>query len=142
MTMHIKIRLMLLILLMMFSQPVIGWTADVTLAWDPNTESDTVGYRLYAREHDEAYDYSHAEWQGSSTQCTATGFDEYESYYFVVRAVDEDGNESGDSNEVYWSPNGEASDNPSSGTHDSLGGDSDGVVAEATGCFIETIFEN
>ncbi|MBI5063636.1 MAG: fibronectin type III domain-containing protein [Desulfatitalea sp.] len=132
--MRIEIRLMFLILWIAIFNPVIGWTADVTLAWDPNTESSTVGYRLYAREDGEDYNYARPEWQGETTECTVTDFDEHESYYFVVRAVDEDGNESGDSNEVYWSPSGE--------TNNSLSGNADGGSGGGGGCFIETSFGN
>lgn len=138
--MRTKIRLMLLALCVAICHPVFGWAADVTLAWDPNTENETVGFRLYAREHDASYDYALPEWEGNTTQCTVSGFDEYESYYFVVRAVDANGNESGDSNEVYWSPSG--ADEPGTGTHDSLGGDGDGGSAAGSGCFIGTLFED
>lgn len=135
--MRTHIRLMFLVLWIVISHPLAVWAADVTLAWDPISDSNTAGYRLYAREHDERYDYAHPEWEGDMTQCTVTGFDEYESYYFVVRAVDSNGNESGDSNEVYWSPSG--AEEPGGGTHDSLNGGGGGS-AGGGGCFIESIF--
>ena len=37
---------------------------------------------------------------GIETTCTLDGFDEYEDYYFVARAFDNEGNVSADSNEV------------------------------------------
>lgn len=101
---------------------------DVTLAWDPNAEEDLGGYRIYAREESEAYNYSQPEWAGMDTQCIVQGFDEYESYYFVVRAVDAEGNESGDSNEVYL---------PADFENDSSSGNSGG--GGGGGCFITTV---
>ncbi|MBI5895821.1 MAG: fibronectin type III domain-containing protein, partial [Desulfobacterales bacterium] len=113
-------HLILLLLLVLF-YPALGWAMDVTLAWDPNTEQELAGYRIYAREAGEAYNYSHPEWEGTDTQCTVQGFDEYESYDFVVRAVDSEGFESGDSNEVYL-----PSDYDTGNSLDNGGGASDG----------------
>ena len=97
---RIKPHLILLLLILLLC-PALALAMDVTLAWDPNTEADVAGYRIYAREDGENYNYNQPEWVGMDTQCTVVGFDEYESYYFVVRAVDSEGNESGDSNEVF-----------------------------------------
>ncbi|MFZ1983497.1 MAG: fibronectin type III domain-containing protein [Desulfatitalea sp.] len=134
--MNIKIKSVFTLLCVLLFYPVIGWTADVTLAWDPNTESSTAGYRLYAREAGESYNYAHAEWQGEDTQCTVSGFDEYEAYYFVLRAIDDQGNESGDSNQVYWNPSG-TEVNSSLGDDDGAGG---GGGGGSGGCFIRTLF--
>ena len=128
--MHRKIRSIFFILLIAISLPTIGWTAEVTLAWDPSSENNAIGYRIYAREEGELYNYAHPEWQGEETQCTVSGFDTYESYFFVVRAVDEDGNESSDSNEVYWNPSGKV-DNSLNGNADGGGG--------GGSCFIEAL---
>lgn len=125
-----KIKSILAILCAVLCYPVIGWSADVTLAWDPNTGSTTAGYRLYAREAGEGYNYAYPEWQGEATQCTVSGFDEYESYYFIVRTVDDEGNESGNSNEVYWNPSG-------NGTNSSLNGAGGG--GGGGGCFIGSL---
>ena len=107
---------------------------DVTLAWDPNTEANLSGYRIYAREEGEAYNYSQPEWQGTDTQCTVQGFDEYESYYFVVRAVDNEGNESGNSNEVYLPTAYAPGSSLESGGSASGGGGGGGG-----GCFVGTL---
>ena len=77
--------------------------ASVTLAWDASPGS-VAGYNVYAREQGESYAYNSPEWQTSDTQCTLNNFDANEIYYFVVRAYDSEGNESGDSNEVQWDP--------------------------------------
>lgn len=135
--MHLTKRVALLILLLLLILPSMAIARDVTLAWDPNTDTNLSGYRLYARERGMAYDYNDPEWQGTATQCTVAGFDEYESYYFVVRAVDSDGNESGDSNEVYLpSVLDDGSDDSaleSSGDGRSSGGG-------GGGCFISSLF--
>ncbi len=130
-----SIKSVALLILLIFILPTMAIARDVTLAWDPST--DASGYRLYARERGESYAYNDPEWQGTSSQCTVTGFDEYESYYFVVRAYDSDGNESGDSNEVYLASlsDGESSDNALEG------GDSSGTSSSGGGgCFISSIF--
>jgi hypothetical protein len=127
-----KIKSILTILCAVLCYPVIGWSADVTVDWDPNIGGDAAGYRLFAREAGERYNYARPEWQGAATQCTVTGFDEYESYYFVIRAVDDEGNESGYSNEIYWDPSG-------SGTNGNPDGDGGGSGGGG-GCFIRSLF--
>ena len=128
--MHLAKKFALLTLLLLI-YPSMVIARDFTLAWNPNRDSNLAGYRLYARERGESYNYRYPEWQGRTTQCTVTGFDEYESYYFVVRAVDNNGRESGDSNEVYMASvlDGNQLDNSSSG-----GGSGGG------GCFITSVF--
>ncbi len=127
--------ILLLLLLQIF--PAFVMAMDVTLAWDPNTDSTLAGYRIYARESGEAYNYGYPEWEGTDTQVTLQGFDEYESYYFVVRAFDSEGNESGDSNEVYL-PSDYSSDNGLDNGGTSGGGSGGG----GGGCFIDTLFSN
>jgi len=135
--MHLLKRLGLLTLLL-FLYPAIGIAREVTLAWDTNTDDNLAGYRLYARERGEAYDYRYPEWHGTTNQCTVTGFDEYESYYFVVRAYDSDGNESGNSNEVYLAS--VLGDAPDDNTLDNDGGSSGGGGGGGGGgCFISSI---
>lgn len=104
--------------------PTIVFGANVTLAWDPVDGETIAGYLIYAREAGQRYDYNDPEDRVKKTTVTLKGFDEYESYYFVVRAVDVQGNESGDSNEVYWDP---------SGTHPAGDGLPDGTSTDASG---------
>ncbi len=73
---------------------------DVTLIWGSNSEPDLDGYRVYLREEDETFDYDRPEWEGPETNCTIQDLDDDTHYYFVVRAFDTSGNESGDSNET------------------------------------------
>lgn len=125
---------LLLFILVLLLFPALGWAMDVTLAWDPNTDDNVAGYRIFAREAGEAYNYNHPEWEGTDTQCTVPGFDEYESYYFVVRAFDSDGNESGDSNEVYL-----ASEYDTDSSLDNGGSTGGSGGGGGGGCFIGTL---
>ena len=77
-----------------------GAVTQITLAWDANSEPDLEGYRLYARQTDQEYDYTSPACDGSETSCTIYDLVDPVEYCFVVRAYDTDGNESADSNEV------------------------------------------
>jgi hypothetical protein len=80
---------------------------DITLAWDANTEPTLDGYRVFYRQEGDSYKYNHPDWAGGCTEttCTIHGLDDNTRYYFVARAVDDEGNESADSNEVCYQPN-------------------------------------
>jgi hypothetical protein len=82
--------------------PAEAFPVDITLAWDPNSEPDLAGYRLFARAQGQSYNYARPDWQGTSTTCTIRGLPDNTSLYFVARAFDSSGNESGDSNEVLY----------------------------------------
>ncbi len=125
---------LLLLILISVLFPALALAMDVSLAWDPNTGENLAGYHVYAREEGEDYNYNHPEWEGNDTQCTVKGFDEYESYYFVVRAFDSDGNESGDSNEVYL-----ASEYDTDSSLDNGGSTGGGGGGGGGGCFIGTL---
>ena len=73
---------------------------QVSLQWDPNSGDTTAGYRLFQRRQNQSYNYSAPAYDGSDNQCTLSNLTEDTVYYFVVRAYDENGNMSGDSNEV------------------------------------------
>ena len=93
----------------------LSYSAEVTLAWDANTESDLAAYNVYYKtgSSGEPYDGTGID-QGDSginilldnltipdnPSFTLTGLRDNESYYFVVTAVDSSGNESGFSTEV------------------------------------------
>ena len=74
--------------------------SQVTFAWDENNEPDLAGYRLYARQTDQAYNYSSPAWEGSDTFCTIYDLNDTIDYCFVLHAYDTNGYESNDSNEV------------------------------------------
>ena len=73
---------------------------SVTLEWSGNTETDLAGYRSFVHSKGQEYDYTNPAWEGTETTCDITGLDYTKDYYFVVRAFDTEGFESGNSNEV------------------------------------------
>ena len=90
---------------LLWSSPVL--CAEVTLAWDPNSEADLAGYGIYFREGSAGPPYSLA---GNVTldeldnpnapSFTVTGLEEGTRYYFAATAFDIDDNESGYSTAV------------------------------------------
>lgn len=89
-----------LVLLLTFTITSYAGDKSATLTWDANTEEDLVGYRIFYRIAGQGYNYEAPAWEGSEVICTISGLDYDVIYYFVARAFDESGNESGDSNEV------------------------------------------
>jgi chitinase len=79
-----------------------AWSASVSLRWDPNDPTPQ-GYRIFAREGSQSYNYSNPIWQGSQTTHTLIGLKEGVTYSFVVRAFEGD-LESLDSDEVSYTP--------------------------------------
>ena len=74
--------------------------SNVTVRWNPNTEDDLAGYRLY-------YGYSSRNYTFNvdvhkQTNHTLTGLDNNVIYFFAVTAYDYAGNESGYSNEIIY----------------------------------------
>ena len=76
------------------------FSAEVTLAWDANTEPDLAGYKIH---------YGHASWDypfsvdvGNQTAYTLSDLEQGRTYYFAVTAYDIYGNESSFSNEVIF----------------------------------------
>ena len=92
---------------------------QVTLAWDPNSESDLAGYRLYIQDGDADPGYRLlATIPLSDIDSQAPSFSVFElmpatQYRFVVTAYNLNGDESGLSNSVCVS-DGRACDAPSS----------------------------
>jgi hypothetical protein len=75
--------------------------AQVTIAWDPNTESDLAGYRIHYGTASGSYSV-HTDVH-NVTSCTVTGLADGQTYYFAATAYDTSGNESGYSNQVSYS---------------------------------------
>jgi hypothetical protein len=75
-----------------------GFAAQVTLAWDANTDPAVAGYKLYygtaSRTYGKPVDVSNV------TQYTLTGIQEGVNAYFAITAYDANRNESAFSNEV------------------------------------------
>ena len=83
-----------------FCIPHAAYAISVTLAWTPNSETDLAGYKAFVREKGQGYDYSKPAWEGAENTCKIENLDDTKTYYFVVRAFDKEGLESGNSNEV------------------------------------------
>lgn len=75
-------------------------SSSVTLTWNPNTESDLAGYKVYRATSSGTYGAPIATIQGNTTSYIATGLQFGTTYFFVVTAYDIAGNESAYSNEV------------------------------------------
>ena len=118
----------LILILLLSAQNL--FSAEITLAWNSNTDPNLDGYKIFSRQEGDSYNYNHPDWVGNHTEttCTIYGLDDNTTYYFVARAVDVEGNESADSDEVCYEPT--ESTLPHSET--SGGGNSGG------GCFIAT----
>jgi hypothetical protein len=78
--------------------PAISSAAQVTLAWDANTEPDLAGYKLYYGISSGSYPFSVD--VGNRTSYTLLGLLEGQFYYLAATAYDSSLNESGFSNEV------------------------------------------
>jgi hypothetical protein len=74
--------------------------ADVSLAWDPNAESDLAGYRIHYGTASNSYSV-HIDVH-NVTSYTVTGLTAGQTYYFAATAYDTSGNESGYSNAVSY----------------------------------------
>lgn len=92
-------KILLLFLLLVLAAPAAADT-QVTFTWDPNTEPDLAGYRLYQSRISEDYDFTSpiAEIPAGTQTAVATCADG--TFYWVLTAFDTVGNESLPSNEV------------------------------------------
>jgi len=73
-------------------------SAQVTLAWDRNTETDLAGYKVYYGTGSRVYNWFID--VGNATTCTVTGLADGSTYYFAATAYDGSGLESVYSSEV------------------------------------------
>ena len=87
----------LIVLLLVIASITAAWAGDVTLAWDPNTESDLAGYKLHYGPAPRTYIYSIN--VGNVTTRTLTGLPPG-TYFIAATAYNAVGLESGYSNEV------------------------------------------
>jgi PKD repeat protein len=83
-----------------FFLPDASSATQVSLTWEPNSETDLAGYRVFCREESQSYDYANPSWEGKDTYCTICDLEESKTYYFVARAFDTQGFESENSIEV------------------------------------------
>ncbi len=76
--------------LLFFLIPSISLAAQVTLEWEPNSQSPE-GYYVFHRVEGDAFDYDNPVWpidgkDHTETKCTIEGLTEGVTYYFIVRA--------------------------------------------------------
>lgn len=97
-------------LLLIATVPGSSLAAQVTLQWDAILDQGIVDYHLYARTASSQFDYTTpfktvdaaSNTSSGAVTCRLTGLTDDTLYYFVVRAVNTSGEESGDSNEVSY----------------------------------------
>ncbi len=77
-------RLVVFSFILLFAQNV--YSAQVTLAWDPNTEPDIAEYVIYTGSSSRAYDVSVD--VGNQTTYRLSGLADRQSYYFAVTAYE------------------------------------------------------
>ena len=89
---------MILAMVLFFVGPAFA-ASNVSFQWDPNTESDLAGYKLYQGTSSGLYDSVVADIPAGTE--TVTLFDVPDgTYFWALTAYDLDDNESGYSNEV------------------------------------------
>ena len=75
-----------------------GLAAQIRLAWDPNTEPDVAGYKIYYGTSSKSYTGSVD--VGNVTSCTLTGLKKGETLFIAVTAYNTSWSESSYSSEV------------------------------------------
>lgn len=75
-------------------------TSSAALTWNANTEIDLAGYKVYRSTSSGVYGDPIATLQGNVTSYIATGLQSGTTYFFVITAYDNAGNESAYSSEV------------------------------------------
>ncbi len=128
-----------------------AFAADVTLAWNPNTENDVEGYGVYFSQDDSGPPFSLFGYvalselsDSDNPSFTVTGLETGARYYFAVTAYDTSGNESDFSSSVCADVDGDVitpcvSANTGSGGES---GSSGGGGGGGGGCFIESSAAN
>jgi hypothetical protein len=97
------LRLIVLWVGLILSPPVMA-AHSVTLKWNPNTETNLAGYRLYSGLASRVYSSSQVVLV-PDTSALVTNLDPCVQYFFAVTAFTADGLESDHSDEVsYWVP--------------------------------------
>jgi chitinase len=93
--------LLVSLIILLFAIPFsAAQAASVDLEWNPNTEPELAGYKVYWGTSSGNYTYSKD--VGITTAWTATGLDEGKTYYFAATAYDGSNNESGYSNQISY----------------------------------------
>jgi len=84
----------------LFIMSGVSLAGDVSFMWDANTEPDLSGYRLFMHDDATSYDYANPVLECTTVGASVKNLPDGHTYYFVLRAFDTEGFESGNSNEV------------------------------------------
>jgi len=104
--------------------PVIACGAEITLAWDANTEDDLKGYIIYYGAS--SRNYSNSIDVGDTTQYTISDLQEGVTYYMAAKAYDYEDNQSGFSAELVHTIADQSSQNRNPDTPSTPSGPSSG----------------
>ncbi len=109
------------------------YAAQVTLAWDPETDPSVAGYKVYYGTASRSYQYNND--AGKNTTSTVSNLPTGTTYYFSVTAYDTTGIESGYSNEVsYTAATCQYTLSPISQSIGASGGSASTGVSTQSGC--------
>ncbi len=136
-----------LLLLIIIACPALS--ADLTIAWDPNSEPDVSAYGIYIRKGAEGPPYDFLgyidlnEIDPANPSFVITGLEEGAEYYLVMTALDTEGLESVYSNSACARIQGTAQPCTDSGGGSSGGGGGSGGGGSSGGggCFIGVLLE-
>ncbi len=96
---HVFISLVAITLILFLCMSNV-YSAQATLSWNPNSESDLAGYKVYYGNSSGSYSFNVD--VGNQTSYTISNLVEGKIYFFAATAYDFSGNESGYSNEVSY----------------------------------------
>ena len=91
---HLVTRCLIIFVMTFFFSVMAGtaFSANLTLAWDANSEPDLTGYRVYCGESGGSYNENLTkEVSSDTTTCEFTGLEEGATYYFAAKAVSQTG---------------------------------------------------
>jgi hypothetical protein len=92
--------ILLVVLVWTFCIPALAQAFRLTLAWDPNTETDLAGYKIYVGYAPKKYSWIID--VGNRTTGSVDNLVEGTVYYFSLTAYNSKGLESGFSNEIRY----------------------------------------
>jgi hypothetical protein len=96
----IKFFIFFIVITIFITSYILAHSYELTLAWDPNTESDLAGYTLcYGTV---SKNYAQQVEVGKYESVTISGLELNKTYYFAVTAYDIQGNESDFSDEISY----------------------------------------